>query len=411
MVNPWVVRPRRRVWTWGVALAVAGAALVPLAVPLTASATLGAAPRCRVAVQAAPPAPAPTPVTSRGALGATQEVTVTPPRCGGVFLRDALDDRATSLTTSAGSFTVEPSSGVLTYTPVSGFVGQADPVIFVVVDQADRQGVSTYTVTVLPAAPSPDSVQATGPPAATLAVQIPVPAGGSLVLLDEADQQVLSFVVDGVGTYAVGSDGTSPVLTPTATFVGRTEAHFQVIDQYDQLGNAFFQVLVAPAPPAAGARSSTGAAGTSQAVTIAIPPGWSITLLDANRDGVSVVALAGQGTYALDTSTGTITFTPVAGFTGNAAAVVYVLTDDFEQRAEGTYTATVLGAGVADPGPTPAESAAPGSSARQLSATGVDPAALSALALAALAAGAGCVLIRRRYAVRPATRPRTQAES
>ncbi|PWG15601.1 DUF7507 domain-containing protein [Salibaculum griseiflavum] len=60
----------------------------------------------------------------------------------------------------------------------------------------------------------------------------------------------------------------------------------------------------------------------------------SVQLLDENGDPVSELEVAGEGTWTVDPATGEITFTPEAGFTGDATPVDYTATDDQGTPAE-----------------------------------------------------------------------------
>jgi len=53
----------------------------------------------------------------------------------------------------------------------------------------------------------------------------------------------------------------------------------------------------------------------------------SVKLLDANGQPVSTLKVAGEGTWSVNPTTGKVTFTPEAGFTGNPKAVQYVVSD------------------------------------------------------------------------------------
>jgi CshA-type fibril repeat protein len=59
------------------------------------------------------------------------------------------------------------------------------------------------------------------------------------------------------------------------------------------------------------------------------------------------LAVSGEGTYGLNTSTGAITFTPLAGFTGPATAIVYGINDNYPVTVNASLRVTVV------PPPTP----------------------------------------------------------
>jgi CshA-type fibril repeat protein len=113
--------------------------------------------------------------------------------------------------------------------------------------------------------------------------------------------------------------------------------------------------------PEAGAKTSTGPYGAAQSVTLVAPPGGAVRLLDGAGAPTLRVTIDGAGEYVLDSETGSVTFTPVAGFSGAAGPAAYRVTDADGASADGTYTPTVQPPVVATPPPTetPPPSAAP----------------------------------------------------
>lgn len=106
--------------------------------------------------------------------------------------------------------------------------------------------------------------------------------------------------------------------------------------------NASFDAGAAPAACASTSTlTSTGIGTATQSATVAIPPGGSAALLDASGNPATVVTVAGEGTYALNIFTGTITFVPAAGFHGTATGIRYRVYGAFDSAADSTYTPTV----------------------------------------------------------------------
>jgi CshA-type fibril repeat protein len=105
-----------------------------------------------------------------------------------------------------------------------------------------------------------------------------------------------------------------------------------------------FQVTapaVTPTPPAAPTPeklSSTGEGTAPQQKTADVPPGGSVTLLDASGSPVTTIAVPGEGTYVLDPATGVITFTALKGFVGTGKGVAYRVTTKDGASATSTYT-------------------------------------------------------------------------
>ena len=99
--------------------------------------------------------------------------------------------------------------------------------------------------------------------------------------------------------------------------------------------------------------SSTGAVGAPQQVQVAIEADDQITLLDAAGDPATEVEVADAGRYRLETAgtTATITFTPLAGFSGAAPPIAFQVTDVHGRSVLGSFAPTVLPDPVAEPEP------------------------------------------------------------
>ncbi|BEP13440.1 hypothetical protein acdb102_17510 [Acidothermaceae bacterium B102] len=104
-------------------------------------------------------------------------------------------------------------------------------------------------------------------------------------------------------------------------------------------------------------RTSTGIGTAAQSVTVPVPAGGSITLLDANGHPVTKVVTA-DGTFLLDPATGIITFVATAGFSGTAPPVSYRVTDGYGQAATSTYSPTVTAPSASSGNPSPPTAAA-----------------------------------------------------
>src|SRR5439155_1576893 len=126
---------------------------------------------------------------------------------------------------------------------------------------------------------------------------------------------------------------------------------YRVTDAYEQHGDSTYAPTVQlPAAPVVTAKVSTGTAPDAQSAGLDLPADGTVTLLDALGQPTSDVAVLGEGTYVLDPSTATVTFTPVAGFDGPATPVAYRASDAYGQTsATATYTPTVTA-----PAPPPA---------------------------------------------------------
>ncbi|AGL19613.1 OmpA family protein [Actinoplanes sp. N902-109] len=224
---------------------------------------------------------------------------------------------------------------------------------------------TSYTVTVVargPGGTSPVSPASAAVVPAAPAAPVTVPAGVPLTLTTDKGQlslavpaQQITVIGTGFAPYStarvtiysdpvvlatVTTDGdgsfAAPVTVPADLAVGSHTLLAQGVDPQGATRQMALPVTVPPTAP-----DSSGAGDETQTTTLPVPSGGSLTLLDAAGNPVTTVTVAGQGTYALDATTGTITFVPVAGFVGRATPVRYRLTDAVGSIVDGTYTAVV----------------------------------------------------------------------
>ncbi|GAA1901975.1 hypothetical protein [Lapillicoccus jejuensis] len=106
-----------------------------------------------VTVPAAPPS---APKATRSHDSSTQTTTIPVPPGGTVTLLDHGRPVRSLTIPGEGTYTVDPATGRLTFTPVAGFTGSARPVDYRVTDAYGQSTTSTYRATVVPsAAPAP----------------------------------------------------------------------------------------------------------------------------------------------------------------------------------------------------------------------------------------------------------------
>ena len=351
----------------------------------------------------APTPPAAAPVTSSGTGTAAHTVTVAPPPCGGtVHLVDGAGNAVTTLVNDGeGSYTVDPDTGTIMFTPELGFIGPATPVAYRLTDSQGQNANSIYTATVAaPGGPSAIDQTSTGVGVDLQSVTPSVPTGGSITLLDGGVPNA-RYTVPGQGIYTLDPDTGRITFTPVLGYAGTVSpVSFRLTDAYGQVDDAtYIPTVTAPAAPVASHATSTGSPGGEQSRTFTVPTGGSITLLSGTTP-VTELTVAGQGRYVLDTATGRVTFTPVAGFTGTATPVSYRITDAYGQSDTGEYTPTVNAAPAVVPpaadapaspragAPSPAT---PSAHHARLARTGSDPIVLLGIALALMLSGAAAL--------------------
>ncbi len=324
----------------------------------------------------APTGPSAAPLTSSGRGTDAQAVTVAAPAGGQVRLLDAGAPATTLTVAGKGTFAVTATG--LGFTAVVGFVGTASTG-YRSSDAYGQHADATYTATVrLPPPPAAPARTSSGVGTVPQSATLPVPAGGSIALLDAGGNPVTTLTITGKGTYTLS---TAPVAEFARTFAftaagpasGRPEAgpvtasaggatisfvavlgytgtappvNYQITDAYGQTATATYTpTVVLPSLPSPAPQTSVGQQTDPQHVTLPVPAGGTIALLDPDGNPVTTLTIAGQGTYTLDPATGLLVFTPLPAFTGSPDPVVYRVTDAYGQTATATYTPAVTGTG------------------------------------------------------------------
>lgn len=276
--------------------------------------------------------------STSGVGRAEQSVTVPLPTEGTVHLVDGDGHSVNALSTPAGEYTVEPTSGKITFLPAVGFSGDAQ-VTFRVTERDGTPSTATYTATVTkPAGPTAAPLTSHAGIGVTQTVEVD---GEDPTLLDGEGTPTDEVEVDGEGTYALGEGTLS--FTPETCFSGvATPAEYQVTDSYEQSSTSTYTPTVdAPAAPQPQELSSEGTGTEVQHATAHVPECGRLALVDTEGDEVLEVARDGEGSYVLDPATGEITFTPVFGYSGVPAPVEFAEHDGHGNRVVGSYAVTV----------------------------------------------------------------------
>jgi uncharacterized repeat protein (TIGR02059 family) len=289
-----------------------------------------------------------------------------------------------------GEYTLDTTTGVITFDPLPTFVGEAYPVAYTVSDNFDQSVSSTYTPTVIAPPAAADDTPAAGPHNTPQNINVlandTVSLTGSAFVLtsvrfcqvdDPATEGIneaqapdnctaTSVTIPGEGTYTVDTTTGVVTFTPDPLFHGTvaTPVQYQVADGDGQIVSALITPSVMPAPPTATPDTTTGAwdetqsinvvtntAGTSDAAgpgAVLEPSTLTISCAGAasctetkDADGVvTKVTIAGQGSYTISAE-GVVSFEPLATFEGTATPVTYTVEDNFGQPVSTTYTPTV----------------------------------------------------------------------
>ena len=268
-------------------------------------------------------------------------------------------------TTEIGTFTIDPATSQVTFTPTDkSYTGQVTPVK---VQAESSNGIkvdTTYTPEIVPVTPTATPAETTDIQGAT---QIGKPEfKGGTVTVDGVEKTVeinedvpatfddgsTTKVIPGEGTYTVAPDGTV-TFVPEKSFTGTgTGVTVKRVDKNGTPATAKYTPTVTPVTPTAIPVESTGPQGVVQTGTVTFTEGDpvvpidkdAVTLLDENgQTAISVDAKSPEGkvvgTFTVDKDTGVVTFTPTdKSYSGDVLPVKVQGKDTNGTVAETTYT-------------------------------------------------------------------------
>ncbi|MFS0910918.1 tandem-95 repeat protein [Microbacterium sp. 179-I 3D2 NHS] len=270
-----------------------------------------------------------------------------------------------------GVYTVDPTTGVVTFEPEPTFVGPAaSPVAYRFTDSVGNPATGSIQVSVTAVGPTAVDDAETTPHATTVIVEVLAndtegPGGmidpSAVVFTDPAAVDGGTLLETSQGTWGVNPAGQVD-FTPAAGFVGVASTQYRIVDVNGQTATATVSVQVGPGPTANPDSASTaqnvdvsfpvlgndvpspqadGSAGEFDEATLrflvtpALPAGSAVT---ANG---RVLTVPGQGVYTFDPATARVSFDPAPAFTGAATPVTYTVSDSFGNSASSTVSVTV----------------------------------------------------------------------
>lgn len=315
-----------------------------------------------------------------------------------------------------GTYSVNATNGLVTFTPAQGFHGVATPVTYQVADADGTVATSTIRITVTGVTPSASNDVGSTKQGAPVTID-PLrndTAGGAATPLDATTVQLTTkglkgatlsddgrtLKVPGEGTYTVDAKTGAVTFAPLTAFVGvATPVTYTVADVDGQRASATITISVPKADQVARADIGTtkegdpitidpltndtapsGAAWDTRSVILLLPAGVPGATLSADA---RTLTIPGEGVYTVDPVTGKITFTPEDGFTGTATPIQYSVADVNGVRSIARVSITVTGA-AANP------------IAAGLAFTGSDTGRPLTIGFASLLAGLGLVVVSRR---------------
>ena len=275
-----------------------------------------------------------------------------------------------------GTYTIDPTTGKVTFTPNKDFTGTPVPATVQAKDANGTPTTATYTPTVKPVTPegintftediqgAPQSGKPQFKPGKTTIdgkeVEVPMDDNTPAKLVDPTTgQEVTSVTIPGEGTYTVDPDGTVH-FTPDKQFTGKGQT-LKVVRQ-DKNGTkvtAEYTAVVKPANPEGTEVLTAAVQGKVQSgkpnfiggkaevngveKTVAIDETKPAKLIDPKTgQEATTVTIDGEGTYTVDPD-GTVHFTPEKGFVGKGTELTVKRVDLNGTPALGKYTAVVIG--------------------------------------------------------------------
>ncbi len=263
-----------------------------------------------------------------------------------VVLRDPAGDWVTSLVVPGeGTWTVDTTTGHVTFTPEPGFLVDPTPVDYRVSDTNGLTATATVTVDYVPAA-ADDSDLGNAIGEVVVLDVLGNDTGDldptSVRLLTADGAPVTRLDVPGEGTWTVDTTTGHVTFTPEAGFlVDPTPVGYQVTDTTGDTVGAV--ITVGYLPDAADDASRGNTVGQPVPVDVLandtgdMDP-TTVRLLDGSGQPVTDLTVPGEGVWTVDVQTGVVTFIPQDGFVLNPTPVRYQVTDSTGD----TVTAQVL---------------------------------------------------------------------
>ena len=265
-----------------------------------------------------------------------------------------------------GTYTIDPTTGKVTFTPNKDFTGTPVPATVQAKDANGTPTTATYTPTIKPVTPvgvntftediqgAPQSGKPEFKPGKTTidGKEVEVPMDDKVPATFE--DGTTTKTIPGEGTYTVDPDGTVH-FTPDKQFKGKGTT--MTVVRKDQNGTpvtAEYTAVVHPASPEGTEVETAGVQGKEQSgkpkffggkVTI---DGVEKTVdIDETKpatfeDGTTTKTIPGEGTYTVDPD-GTVHFTPDKDFKGKGTELTVKRVDKNGTPALGKYSAVVIG--------------------------------------------------------------------
>ena len=275
-----------------------------------------------------------------------------------------------------GTYTIDPTTGKVTFTPNKDFTGTPVPATVQAKDANGTPTTATYTPTVKPVTPKGvdtftkniQGAEQKGTPEfkpgkATIdgkEVEVPIDTKEPAKLIDpKTGQPVDSVTIDGEGTYTVDPETGEVTFKPDPQFTGKgTPIKVQRKDTNGTPVTADYTAVVVPADPDGDHVATADIQGAEQSGTpqfhggkarigneekeVPIDENVPAKLIDPTTGQEVDEVVTDEGTYRVDPD-GTVHFKPKPDFVGKAKGVTVKRVDTNGTPATGTFTPTVVG--------------------------------------------------------------------
>ena len=251
---------------------------------------------------------------------------------------------------TVGTYTIDPTTGKVTFTPNKDFVGTPVPATVQAKDANGTPTTATYTPTVTPVVPTAEPAETTDIQGKEQTGKPTFTPGNPNVPMDDDTPATFEDgskekVIPGEGTYTVAPDGTV-TFTPEKNFTGKgTGVTVKRVDKNGTPVTAKYTPTVTPVVPTAEPAETTDIQGKEQTGKPTFTPGNPNVPMDDDtpatfEDGSKEKVIPGEGTYTVAPD-GTVTFTPEKNFTGKGTGVTVKRVDKNGTPVTAKYTPTV----------------------------------------------------------------------
>ncbi|MEL6373758.1 MAG: Ig-like domain-containing protein, partial [Pseudomonadota bacterium] len=251
-----------------------------------------------------------------------------------------------------GVWSIDPSTGVITFAPQTGFTGDPTPISYTVADNdGNVSAPATVTIDYDVAPPLAEDDVITGAttanPVVVNVVNNDTDPDGSIdprtVTITGTSGPGVALTVPGEGQWSVDSSTGAITFTPEAGFTADPAPITYTVADND--GNVSAPATVSidfdPRPPVAGNDEVSGVTPGSTVVVNVLgndaDPDGSLNAASLQIAGTAApgdpLVVAGEGTWIIDPSAGTITFTPEPGFLGQPTPISYTVADNDGNRS------------------------------------------------------------------------------